>query len=83
MAFGDRVEVGAGEHERVESLLGILWIRVCRGLEYFVEDLNWAALDRHEVRGEGFAVKKATTNANYLKLGFFVKNIENKCYHDK
>ena len=25
MAFGDRVEVGAGEHERIDGRFGVLW----------------------------------------------------------
>lgn len=41
MALGDGAEVRASEHERAEHRLGILWIRVCRVLEGFVEDFDW------------------------------------------
>jgi len=53
MAFGDRVEVGAGEHERIDGRLGVLWVGVCTVLEDLVEDFDWAAFDHHRVRGEG------------------------------
>lgn len=48
MAFGYRAEL------RAVGRLGIPWIQVCCVLENLVEDLDWAALDHHGVRGEGF-----------------------------